>query len=190
MKRIASRHLTHLFSLGALALGLMACDQEGGPVDPVPYSVKGAIEQPGMADNFEAQAVKASGIVNGLDRDSYPLTLFLTGEDNLKAYVAEQGLTEAAFLAHPKLADFYNAQLVYEDIGIVELRGSPVGTSETFTSEAGTTITVTKVSDEPDGPAVRNGTVNGVPFYIACSGENEGGLLCYADAPVAVEFDW
>ena len=75
-------------SLLALSVVLLACNTEPS-TDPIPYSVEKAINQPGLEEDFEVPAVKASGIVSSLGRDSYPLVLFLTGEDNLKAYIKE-----------------------------------------------------------------------------------------------------
>ncbi len=178
-----------VLSLLALSVILIACNTEP-TTDPIPYSVEEAINQPGLEGDFEVRAVKASGIVSDLGRDSYPLALFLTGEDNLKTYVKEQGLTEDAFLKSPKLAEFYKSQLTYAKVDIVALRSGPVGTSETFKSAAGTDIIITKVRNDPDGVDVRNGEVNGIPASLGCAGENEFGMICYADAPIVKDFVW
>ena len=184
-----------LLSLLALSLIFVACDATP-TTDPVPYAVDETFNQPELADDLEAQAVKASGIISELGRDDYPLTLFLTGEDNLETYLEQQGLTEEAFLAHPKLAEFYNSQLIYAEVEIEKLRTAPIGTSQSYTSSAGTDITLTKVKNafnEVDG---RSGEVNGVPSDLSCYidyGVNPGdssGMICYADAPIVENFDW
>lgn len=160
------------------------------------FSVEETINREASRGDFEAQAVKASGIVSELGRDDYPLTLFLTGEDSLKTYLADNNLSEEAFLASPKLAEFYRSQLVYADIDIVGIRSGPVGTSKTFESAAGSNVTITKVRDDPDSLATRNGEVNGVPASLWCHedyniGPNDPfGRICYTDAPIVKDFVW
>ena len=189
-KVLVKKRFYLILSFSALTFSLLACETTPAVVDPIPYSVAESFKQPGMEGNFEAQAVRASGIVDDLERDDYPLAIFLTGEDNLKAYVKAQGLSEDAFLKSPKLAAFYKSQLVYAKVDIVALRSGPIGTSETFKSAAGTDITITKVRDDPDGVEVRNGEVNGIPTSLGCAGENEFGMICYADAPIVKDFVW
>lgn len=191
------KKLIYLLSgFAALTFGLMACDSAEVSPDPVPLSVADSFTQPGMEDDFEAKAIKASGILEDLERDSYPLVLFAVGEDYLKAYVKAQGMTEEVFLSSPKLADFYKAQLAYTAFDESALKVSAVGTTKTLKSAADTDITILKAKNTPSQSEERNFEVNGAPSELLCYIDyniNPGdaqGRICYADAPVVENFDW
>lgn len=144
------------------------------------------------AQVLEPRAIKAAGLLDNLGRDDYPLTLFISGDDNLRAYLKAEGLTEEEFLNSPKLEEFYKSQLVYEEIDIYMVGNGPVGNSLTYKSAAGSDITITK-TDEDSGADV-NGEINGVPAYLGCYRDIDykkpTGLLCYADAPIVKDFAW
>lgn len=190
-------HKYPLFAVSLLALSLSAIACNAKPSVDVPMvSIEDSINQEASMGDFEAQAVKTSGIVSELGRDDYPLTLFLTGEDNLKAYLADNNLTEEAFLASPKLTEFYKSQLIYADIDIVGIRSGAVGISKTFKSAAGSDVTIAKVRDDPDSLTTRNGEVNGVPASLWCNEDynlepnDPFGMICYTDAPIVRDFVW
>ncbi len=143
-------------------------------------------------DYLYAQAVIASGLIDDLGEKDFPLTLIDVYEEKaLKTYIAEQGLTEEEFLAHPKLRGFLEQHLIPGYVDLIKIRSTPNGRF-VYTSAAGSEIVFTTGEDLTQTPDNLNvAEANGVPFNPYCSGEGEeGGQLCYAVAPIVQDFDW
>ncbi|MGL4609487.1 MAG: hypothetical protein ACRCYY_07345 [Trueperaceae bacterium] len=179
---------------------IAGCDKEPGlEVDPpltfsIQEYVDALVTEEDTSVRLSAEAVKESGVYDKLTENEHPLLLILfDGEGVLETYLASQGLTEESFLAHPKLAQFVNSHLIYDDVDIYTLRGE-IGATATFTSAAGTPIEITTVKSS-EGGAVKGSTANGVPLQLWCA---EGGALpppdegfvCFADGPIVSDFDW
>ena len=137
------------------------------------------------------RAIIASSVYDDLSVDRYPLMIMTVREKGaLEAYIAEQGLSEEAFLAHPKLPEFIKSHLIYDEVDVLELRTTP-GARATFESAAGTEVVIENV------PAPRMGLVNGVSIDLLCAegrdptySTDETGLLCYVAEPIVQDFDW
>lgn len=186
------------------ALCLTACNKTpvSNPVEPPDDTSPRYVETQETVDrlanegNLAAQAVKASGLYNELSTDDYPFLLMLVESNTaLEAYLSEQGLSKETFLAHPKLRNFIEHNLIDSYVDIIKIR-STQNTEVTYTSAAGSDIVLTTAENlDPQKGDVM--FANGVPVEAYCfisgnGGEDDmqsKGLLCFADAPV-MEFDW
>lgn len=151
-----------------------------------------------MADNgyLGAKAVIASGTYNVLSEKEYPLLLMVFGSDGgLETYLSEQGLSEEAFLAHPRLRGFIEQHLINSYVNTVEIRSTP-NTEVTHVSAAGSAVTFTTGSnlDPTKGDVM---FANEVPVEAYCAYSGNGGdsqlqmeaQICFVDAPI-IKFDW
>ncbi len=142
------------------------------------------------ADLYE-RAITASGVYDDLAVNRYPLLLMFINEMSvLQAYIAEQGLNEETFLAHPKLPEFVKSHLIYEEVDVLELRTTP-DAEVTLESAAGTEVVI------ENQPYPEVDLANGVAIDLGClEGEDPTyetdakGLLCYVAAPIVRDFDW
>lgn len=187
---------------------LAACNDAPGEVTPPTTPEQPADTTPGyftareiidqMADNgyLGAKAVVASGAYDVLSGDKYPLLLMVFGSDGgLEAYLSEQGLSEEAFLAHPKLRSFIEQHLIDSYVDTVRIR-STQNAEVTHISAAGSAVTFTTGSnlDPMKGDVM---FANEVPVEAYCSYSGNGGdsqlqveaQICFVDAPI-IEFDW
>ena len=179
--------------LAALFVLLVSCGTGTTGTDPLPFTVQEYIDGTASSGSYSlaAKAVKASGVYSALAEEDYPLLLILFGENSiLETYLKEQGLTEAEFLAHPKLAEFVKSHLIYDDVDLVALR-STLGASASFKSAAGINIVIKNVKDSQGG-RVMGGTANGVPLSLWCTEDSStgDGKVCLSDGPVVTDFDW
>ena len=195
-----------------LLLSLLGCTDEavgGGDVDQ--FSLTEFIQRLEATGDLTAKAVTASGVIDQLSDDNYPLTLYLINEGNyalgadsaegssetvfrkgdkaLQDYIAEQGLSEEEFLSHPRLRDFIEDYFVSEDITINDTRD---GSEETYTSVGGREIVLSTDFSRAKGVIFANGVATSGCFSDerGDSGPNTYGRLCFAEAPLFEDFDW
>ena len=191
-------YLAATILLFALALG--GCAQQnttpnpepGEPTDPdVPTRSLQYFIVDGPNAPLFYKAIRISGVYDNLSVDRYPLLLMASiQEDALETYIAEQGLSEAEFLAHPKLPEFVRSHLIYDKVDVLELRTTP-GAKATFKSAAGTEVVIENES------ASGTGSANGVAIDLFCSESEDPtyntdakGLLCKVAEPIVKDFDW
>ena len=192
----------------AIILTLAACSSsEDGPVSGGEYdyvALAQIVSELGEIGDLSAQAIIASGVVAELEPESFPTTLYMvnemnvasglssaertvptaykTGDSTLRAYIAEQGLSEEAFLNHPKLELFVKSFLLKEE---VEVGGTEAGAEQTLQAQAGNNL---RVSSTGAGKIF----VNDVALNRTCILREPGGkhgLLCSL-SNVAIDFDW
>lgn len=191
-------------SLLLFALCLIGCNKTpvNNPVEPPDDTSPGYVETQETVDrlanegNLAARAVKASGLYDELSNNDYPFLLTLVESNTvLENYLSEQGLSKEAFLAHPKLRNFMEHNLIDSYVDIIKIR-STQNMKVTYTSAAGSEIALTTAEnlDPQMGDVI---FANSVPVEAYCFVSGNGGeddmqskgLLCFANAPL-VEFDW
>lgn len=182
---------------------------DGGERDDFPLTV--FVERLEATGDLTAKAVIASGVIDQLSDDNFPLTLYLLNEANyflgsdsaegssettfergdepLRAYIAEQGLTEEEFLAHPRLRDFIESHLILAE---VTLNNTNDGVTETYTSAAGNEIVLSTDYSRAEGVVFANGVATTDCFFSerAAGGPSVYGYLCFTEAPIIEGFDW
>jgi hypothetical protein len=193
-----------------LLISLTSCT-EGTPIEYYFHTAQEVISQMADKGDLSARAVVASGLYDSLDEESHPFTLFLirqipvgsgttrdivVEEDNtLKNYLAEQGLTESEFLAHPKLRTFVESHFIPEDVNLYNFR-TIQNVRRVYEAASGEDIVFTTGNNvvPADGDVV---FANGVPissyscfFDVNPSPSGGYGQICYADAPLVSDFDW
>lgn len=176
---------------------------EGAPTEPdLPYVTSQEVIDKGVSNgDLTARAVVASGLYDDIAPGDYPFMLIRFNEGGLEAYIAEQGLSEEAFLAHPKLYNFMQRHLIPSFVDNIKIRSTPNGRF-TYTSAADSEVVFTtgeNLSQTPEN--LNTAKANGVPFnpYCLVSGNGaegdadfmaEQGLICWADGPTVKSFDW
>ena len=152
-----------------------------------------------------------SGIIDQFSDDNYPLTLYLVNEGNyalgadsaegssettfergdeaLKAYILEQGLSEEEFLTHPRLRAFIEDYFISSDATINNTRD---GVEETFVSVGEREIVLSTDFSRKEGAVFANGVETTDCFFDerGDSGPSAYGRLCFAEAPLFEDFDW
>ena len=169
------------------------------------------IERLAAVGDLSARAVIASGVVGQLSDDHFPLsfyfinegnisfgadsatgsseTVFRVGDTALRSYIAAQGLSEEAFLEHPKLREFLLSHLILADALINDTQD---GVSKTYTSAGGREIELTTDFSRAKGVVY----ANGVPTRYCYAQGRSGvapyvkGYLCFSEAPLFDDFDW
>ena len=152
---------------------------------------------------LNARAVTASGLLNALlerGRDE-PYTLFriqsLTDPPNsdtaLKNYLTSQGLTEEAFLSHPRLRAFMNTLVVPEEIDFRPLINNP-GSRFTRTSLAEKQI-VFRSAEDAEHRTNKGFFANESPIATSCSKQIEfattpNAKRCTTERPFDIDFKW
>ena len=69
--------------------------------------------------NLWIKGAAQSGIVAVLD-DHSPFIIFSMSDDDFRAYLAEQGVSESEFLASPDLRAFYETHVIGDAPGLIE----------------------------------------------------------------------
>ena len=183
-----------LLLLMLVMVGISSCRNAAAPedTDPTRITLQNLMKREASKGNLYSQAVVASGLIDDLGEKDFPFTLIDFYEEKaLEAYIAKQGLTEAEFLAHPKLRDFLKQHLIPGYVDLIKIRSTPNGRF-TYTSAAGSEVVFTTGKDLTQTPDSLNvAKANGIPFSPYCGYEGaEGGQLCYATAPIVQSFDW
>ncbi len=198
----------------ALLLSLLGCTDEvvnGGSGEQHQFSLTEFIQRLEATGDLTAKAVIASGVIDQLSDDNYPLTLYLINEGNyalgadsaegssettfekgdqvLRTYISEQELSEEEFLNHPRLRDFIEDYFISEDATINNTRD---GVEETYTSVGGREIVLSTDFSRKEGAVFANGVETTGCFFDerGDSGPNTYGRLCFAEAPLFEDFDW
>lgn len=185
-----------------LVTGFLASCAGEKPGTSFPYLTSQDVIDLGVANgDLTARAVVASGLYDDIAPEDYPFMLIRFDDGGLEAYIAEQGLTEEAFLSHPKLRDFMERHLIPSFVDNIKIRSTPNGRF-TYTSAAGSEVVFTTGEDLAQTPEdLDTARANGVPFnpYCVVSGNGaEGdtsfmkkqGLICWADGPIVADFNW
>lgn len=146
-----------------------------------------------------AKAVVSSGLYDELSPEHYPFLLLHVGPTNkaMKRYLAQQGLTEKEFLAHPKLRSFMENHLITGFVNTREPRPRRDSRKIRTSVNDAKVVVTTGAHLSPRDDRLR--FANGVHFSPDCffSGVNlspvmfqkQEGQLCVVDAPI-VKFDW
>ena len=132
-----------------------------------------------------AKALANSDLFSELN--SYPASLIYVTKDAFNTYLAANNLSEAEFLASPKLEAFLGT-LIIPSASI----GSRLTETGTFETSAGTSIVTSNKSEYQLGGNVEL-TINGVPATI-CSlsvpkREDASGTICFVTEPPS-SFTW
>ncbi len=156
------KHRINFLLIALLTLLMAAC--EATKADPIPFtSVQTYIETltTGQTGSLWAKAVKASDVYSDLSTANYPLILIVFDNNTgLESYLEAEGLSQEAFLEHPRLTDFVKQHLFNTNVDWVSLR-SEIGNSVTLQNAAGQVITLKHVKDS-EGGQVKGGEINGV----------------------------
>ena len=167
MKRFQST-LTLLLAL----LPLLAACSGDASVDPMPTDLDESYRDPEIqAQNLFVKGAARSGVANGLDEHS-PFIIFSMTDEDFRAYLAEQGVSEEEFLASPDLRVFYEMHVLgdvpglYEEItveGAVEQAETLAGETVVIENRAGTLY----IADREVGQSVLNENNTNYDFVLA-----------------------
>ena len=140
-----------------------ACDSSP-IIDPMPTDIAQSYLNPEIQEqNLYVKGAAQSGVVADLDNNS-PFIIFSLLDSDFRAYLNEQGVSEAEFLASPDLRAFYEAHVIGNASGLLD---------QVYESEApvevetllGQMITLESRDDElGNGALFVNGQKTGVPL--------------------------
>ena len=197
----------------SLVLLLSSCVHRtvGGGCEQEQFPLTTLVERLAAVGDLSARAVIASGVIGQLSDDHFPLSFYFVNEGNisfgadsacgssetvfrvgdaaLRKYIAAQGLSEEAFLKHPKLREFLLSHLILADALV---NNTQDGVLQTYTSAGGRSIELTTDFSRAVGVVY----ANGVPTrYCTFEEGSEGGpsvygYLCFSEAPLFDDFDW
>ena len=96
---------------------LAAC---GNDVDPMPPNIDQDYLNPEAQErNLWVKGAVQSGVIAVLD-DHSPFIIFSMSDKDFRAYLNEQGVSEAEFLASPNLRTFYATHVIGDAPGLIE----------------------------------------------------------------------
>lgn len=173
-----------------VSLSLISCADPGsGVIEPPLPTIQDWFEQDvyEARDNLGVEALKRSSLYATLGDNGPGMFAYISNDDALRAYIAEQGLSEEAFLSHSKLDDFVRAHLLDEpfDFDAVNIEG------ETLTYEMAFGNNVTFEEAPTQGANGRDLLANDVRFSSTCAGFGQQEIrLCFAEGPLVDDFDW
>ena len=112
--------LLQLLLFICVLLLLAACESSETIIDPVPPDIDQDYLDPGAQErNLFVEGAVESGVVAILD-DHSPFIIFSLADNNFRAYLTEQGVSESEFLASPDLRGFYEAHVIGDASGLID----------------------------------------------------------------------
>ena len=101
-------------------LVLAGCAKDEPTIDPMPSDIDQDYLNPEIQkQQLYVKGAVQSGIVTDLD-DYSPFIIFSVPDGDFRAYLTEQGVSEAEFLASPNLRAFYEAHVIGNAPGLLD----------------------------------------------------------------------
>ena len=109
-----------LLFLLLILVPLTSCGNSEPTIDPVPPDIDVDYSKPEIQEqNLFIKGAAQSGLVTTLD-DHSPFIILILADEDFRAYLTEQGVSEDEFLASPDLRAFYEAHVVGDAPGLLD----------------------------------------------------------------------